>query len=69
LTEIQGTEGYMAPELEEILRKIKITREVKRMCFVGRAILQMYTLQSLMTLNLRENNEKLMEKVNSVHYE
>jgi hypothetical protein len=73
LIEIQGTVGYMAPELEESYRynekKAKYRKNKADVFSLGITILQMCTLENLMTLNQKDNHERLMEKVNSVRYE
>lgn len=70
---IQGTKGYMAPELEENLKnnekKGKFRRNKADVFSLGITLLQMYTLEDLYTLNLRENNGRLMEKVKIVSIE
>jgi serine/threonine protein kinase len=70
---IQGTVGYMAPELEESLRKNQKEAKYKiskaDVFSLGLTILQMYTLQNLSTLNSRQNHERLIEKVNEVRIE
>lgn len=70
---IQGTQGYMAPELEENLkskdRKGRYRRNKADVFSLGITLLQMYSLEELFTLNYRENNSRLMQKVNAVRIE
>lgn len=70
---IQGTQGYMAPELEENLkskdRKARYRRNKADVFSLGITLLQMYSLEELFTLNYRENNSRLMEKVSAVKIE
>lgn len=67
---IQGTKGYMAPEIEEILRRSQTEgkfRQNKADVFsLGITLLQIYTMDELYTLNFRENHARLMEKVKFV---
>ena len=64
---IQGTRGYMAPELEEMLARGK-----KKGAFnpgkadvfsLGMTILQIITYEDLTTLNMKQNSSQLLGKV------
>lgn len=71
---IQGTIGYMAPELEEaiFLKKQNISdvenydAEKADVFSLGLTILQMVIFEDLTTLNLKENHHKLMGLVDAV---
>jgi hypothetical protein len=68
---IQGTEGYMAPELREPQlkgQKNTFFRFGKADVFsLGLTILQIITLEKLDGYNLRDNNSKLMNIVHNCH--
>ena len=74
---VQGTKGYMAPELEEFCRTAKKGEKPKGryrknkadVFSLGLTILQMCTLEDLFTLNLRENHGRLIDKVKTVRLE
>ena len=70
---IQGTSGYMAPELEDNLRNPSRTAKFRRnkadVFSLGMTLLQLWTFEELHTLNLRENNSRLMDKVRSINIE
>jgi len=65
---IQGTQGYMAPELQAHAMdanrvKVKYRRNKADVFSLGLVLLQMYTLEELHTFNLKENNAALMNKI------
>jgi hypothetical protein len=67
---IQGTSGYMAPELEDNIRnperKARFRRNKADVFSLGMTLLQLYTFEELHTLNLAENHNRLMDKVNAI---
>lgn len=70
---IQGTRGYMAPELEyarinDIKDKIRYKRGKADVFSLGIVLLQLYCFEELITLNYPENNTKLMEKVSTIEF-
>ena len=64
---IQGTRGYMAPEIEEMLANGQKSGNFKRgkadVFSLGMTILQILTYEDLTTLNMKQNNHQLLEKV------
>ena len=64
---IQGTKGYMAPELEEFMAKNNRSGSYKPgkadIFSLGMTILQIITYDDLTTLNMKQNNKMLLEKV------
>ena len=70
---IQGTSGYMAPELEDNLRNPSLTAKFRKskadVFSLGMTLLQLCTFDELYTLNLKENNGRLMEKIRGLNVE
>lgn len=70
LLPIQGTDGYMAPELEQALRdnlKETFYKPGKSDVFsLGLTFLQMITLEKLTSFNMKENHHLLMRKVDGL---
>ncbi|OMJ70446.1 hypothetical protein SteCoe_31585 [Stentor coeruleus] len=69
---LQGTAGYMAPEIIEGIKK-GLKNDVFKMSradvfSLGMTFLQMLTLEDYNGYNLRENNELLMNKVDQLIY-
>ena len=70
---IQGTQGYMAPELQahalfENRTKIIYSRPKADVFSLGLVLLQMFTLEELHALNTRENNHLLMKKIEKLPF-
>ena len=70
---IQGTQGYMAPELQahaltENRTKIIYSRPKADVFSLGLVLLQMFTLEELHTLNMKENNHLLMNKIEKLPF-
>ena len=70
---VQGTKGYMAPELQECvdigISTAKFDLEKADVFSLGMTILQLLLLEDLFTMNRKENNHRLLERVNSIHIE
>ena len=70
---VQGTKGYLSPELQHYrdnnITISRYSREKSDVFSLGLVILQMVTLSELTTLNLRENNERLFAKIETVPFE
>ena len=64
---IQGTKGYMAPELVEMLdrgiRRGDYNLEKADVFSLGLIILQIITYDDLYSLNMKQNNRQLLDKV------
>ena len=73
LVTVQGTRGYTAPEIEDLMEKGQDRGSVnvsKADVFsLGLTLLQLVTLEDLHTLNRSEFHERLMDKINCVPYE
>ena len=71
LTKIQGTEGYMAPELEQAHRDNLTETYYKAgksdVFSLGLTILQMINLEKIVGYNMSEYNQILMDKVNKLN--
>lgn len=69
---IQGTKGYLSPELEEALNKgnktMSYNPEKSDVFSLGLVFLQMLTLEALEDLNKFEKNEKLFEIIGNVPF-
>lgn len=67
---IQGTNGYMAPEIEEMNARGQHRGNFKPgkadVFSLGMTILQLMTYEQLATLNIAKENQKLMELVETV---
>ena len=70
---IQGTSGYMAPELQEYLDKGEKTGKFKPskadVFSLGMTILQIVLLEDLFSLNKVANHQRLLDKINTVKIE
>ena len=70
---VQGTKGYMAPELQDCFDKgistAKFDLEKADVFSLGMTILQLVLLEDLFTLNRSENNYRLLGKLDSVPFE
>ena len=70
---IQGTSGYMAPELEGNLKNpsniLKFRRNKADVFSLGMTLLQLWTFEDCFTLNLAENHPRLMQKVRGLNIE
>lgn len=68
---IQGTEGYMAPELEQAqrdnLKECHYKAGKSDVFSLGLTFLQMITLDKIVGYNMTENNPILMNRVNSLN--
>ena len=71
LLPIQGTEGYMAPEIElaqrESLKETYYKAGKSDVFSLGLTFLQLITFEKLTGLNMRENHQLLMRKVESLN--
>ena len=70
---VQGTKGYMAPELQKCLDSGTTSAKFKPgkadVFSLGITILQLVLMEDLFTLNREENNGRLLERVNSLPIE
>lgn len=68
---IQGTKGYMSPELEEMLENRQLLGRYKLgksdVFSLGLTILQIITLEDLTSMNMRANNSRLLIKVEGIN--
>ena len=64
---IQGSRGYMAPELEEMLasgiKRGNYMQEKANVFSLGMTILQIITYEDLSSLNMKQYNRQLLDKV------
>ena len=70
---LQGTRGYFAPEIEELIEKGESTGNVNMgkadVFSLGMTLLQLVALKELFTLNKIEFHDRLMKQVDLVPYE
>ena len=70
---VQGTKGYMAPELQACIDNGTTSAKFKPgkadVFSLGLTILQLVLMEDLFTLNRAENNARLLERVSSLPYE
>ena len=70
---VQGTNGYMAPEIQECVDKGISTGNFKPgkadVFSLGMTILELVLLENLFTLNRIQENDRLLRKIDSVPFE